>query len=386
MKRTPPSIKKRKATFFALPAMVFGLLSFYYSNAPEIAIPPVTECGQSLSYDVTIRRYFVLPETSEVNQLTTLEKLQVQPKVERKRVENCVDENGALTTKIYLLNPEEVLAEWMPMLNKTVVSRDSVKMYDQEENLIFERSRSSVLSVLHDSIEMDVAINGLGIPLTFNELVTNETQKLQEEGFNVVTLPDGTILASEENVEIRYFPATYSVERRYFEASSLKSLEKRQFGENLEDELVPVFHRFENYITFPTSGVCVTEIRVHLFSNYLRTGYPREHLRILPGNKFETPAITFSEHFAKKTRSGYGKLMLMPNPVKGELQIKLPVSGTNDYTFLRILDTYGRKTAEYLNLPAGTLLRVNVDEMSPGIYFIQAENGGEFYTERFVKQ
>ena len=367
-------------------ATTFGLLSFYYSNAPYNAIPPVTECEQSLSYDVVVYRYFVLPDTSDAKLLTTLEKLKLKPKTESKRIEQCIDVNGELSTEIFLFNPEEVLAEWMPKLKRTVISRDSVKMYDQEENLIHERRRSNVLSALHDSIEVKASTNGLGIPLSFNELVTNETQKLQQDGFNVATLQDGTILASDENMEIRYFPSTYFIERQEFESESLKLVEKRQYAVDSLSNLVPLFYRTEIYRTFPASEVCFKEIRVQVFRNYVRAGDSGHLLRVPSENSHGTPAAVFSEHSIEKTQSNSGNLSLMPNPSKGELQVNLPVGSAEDYVSLRIVDAYGRTVAEYSDLLSGVPVTVDINDLNPGIYFFQAETGGVFYTERFVKQ
>ncbi|MFZ0598636.1 MAG: T9SS type A sorting domain-containing protein, partial [Flavobacterium sp.] len=75
-------------------------------------------------------------------------------------------------------------------------------------------------------------------------------------------------------------------------------------------------------------------------------------------------------------------VLLYPNPAHETLQLQT----TSPVTSIKITDING-KTVKELNLnKSNSINQINIEALKQGIYIIEANNGSEKFTQKFIKK
>lgn len=77
-------------------------------------------------------------------------------------------------------------------------------------------------------------------------------------------------------------------------------------------------------------------------------------------------------------------LSCFPNPVKNELNLRLS-SASKERMQITILDASGRCVQNSSHNISNDLIKINTQQLSEGLYFIQLAQDGKIYTARFMK-
>ena len=367
-------------------AIAFLVFAFGWPHPSTVIIDDTSICTESLSYDLEIIKYQALQDIADRYLLHDTEKAGFRRSVEKQHFEQCLDNAGNLTMEYRLMNPGNALNEWMPKLDKTLISRDSVVMYDNTGAVILARERVQPSKTTHDETTAEAVLDGLGIPTSFAGLVQKEQANLISEGFSISTDSEGNLLATNGNREVHFMMANLSIVDISSYENGRPVTITRQYSHNQEGLLVPAYEKYEESKTLPGSGVCIKEVMFINYSNYQRNDQP---LGLISKNNTHGTVDGLSQTTLDTGRR-QKMISLMPNPVSDYLTIDidgLTHDTKSEEITIQIINVFGEQVPTGQNSRSNHGLTIDLNNLNPGFYVARFSTGGQLLsTAKFIKK
>lgn len=303
------------------------------------------------SYQSVNEEYYLIEDTLN---LTPAERIEVTHRLEIYQHDRYQQTDGQETTLISLLGSNNS-ESWMNTAGYFVIHPEGMKVYDLNQNLIYESPHSEFY--LEKS-----AYTGSEFFPSFPALSDERKEELQQAGIQVNGDP-GNLTLQFGNRKLIYHQANKTLAIKEFDnQNNLKSSTQIGFITLSGGENVMAYLKEIQPVTL-SGGTCARKVSTRTFSNH---------------------QVSYGKKKSPKSILAESKLSITPNPVTHDLYFNL--AGANEgIGILRIFNSEGRLIlTEQRDINSTNTL--SVERLKPGIYLLHLQFGTINEAIRFVKE
>ena len=221
----------------------------------------------STTYQEKIETYFLLPESVDMQLLPPIDKVSIQGYNEENLVVRAIDSNNDFTTTVTHLSSDRYGA-WDKKPGRTVITRDAVKLYDQNNNLASDLPSIPQALAQYDMMKAEIAANGIAPNQTFPAMGIAQIQNLSQQGANVTMLSNGVVQIDKDGIRNLYDAANKRTEWAKVENNKVVFSISKLYAV-IDGKSVPT-QRIEMEQVTLGGGVCAQKITKTTFSKYVR--------------------------------------------------------------------------------------------------------------------
>lgn len=365
---------KTKKRSFLKPPVILGVFSVFFStlllafSPGPLATPP---SATTISYDVLLENYYLLPDGLNPGSLSATELLKLQQSKLSFHVNRTMQAGFGANTEI-TFGANSMLESWMPPIHKAVINQNGLFAYDGNGQLITEEAHSpEAQAIIQLLANTDFALTGHGP--SFDPVTSSAINSMMSAGATVTSESNGAVLVVNGDRAMRYDPVNYTIERKQFANGALLAQVRNEYLPVAGGSYTILKKSLERIPTQTKSGFCVDNIKAVSYSNY----------RINGRDPLLRPAVGAPGQSSLESE----KITLYPNPVKDQLQVVLPTGFADDQpTQLLILDLTGSIVMKLQRHTKSLTTRLNIENLPAGVYFLKAKQEGHEKVRQFIKE
>jgi len=338
-----------------------------------------SNCAKSFSYVVTEKHQTTISAESNLEDLTNYEISLSRPYQIGIGYDYCIDQSGSMTLTVEDFGNKPI-DSWMTRSSKTVTNSNSVKIFDEDGELLSESpTQSEILTPLSQE---EIASFGVEQPFVFYD--QSEAQELSEEGIELLILEDGRFYLGADDYEVIYDEANLQVIYNEVSEGLITEQSIETYIPQGSGYLKMSEENYE-YRQMPSGNLLRIET-LRTFFDYTMDGaemLPSQDLRSSQDQGSFSNSIS-TESFTKFDRELNFSMRITPNPATDWVSIFVPNLGRYVTGTIRIFDMNGKSVKTLENVNAGEESTVSVEELSPGVYVVQSVVGEQIFSKSLI--
>ena len=104
-----------------------------------------------------------------------------------------------------------------------------------------------------------------------------------------------------------------------------------------------------------------------------------------PSDNYLCEKIFLSHETLNSELNSESPFVLFPNPTSDRIRARI-LKDENPFTNIWISNTLGQRVSSPIDFDVDLLIEFDVDHLPNGIYFINFDDGENFYSQKFIKQ
>lgn len=240
------------------------LLSGYQVNAQTIPTNPAVK----VSYDSEVTTYKQVSSSTDLNQLTDIEKLSFKKRVNRRRVDDYLTARNETVRVITNGTREGYEGIGADPVVKVIIDKNGASSFSASNQVIDYQAVSS--EGMASEVELSKLItkdNFLQSP-TFTAPTAAQIKDAQASGFSIVVNETGFSIKGQDS-EFVYNSSQKLAERKILSAGKVVAVFQDIFMLNSANKLIPAMKIQRNYET-STNGVLIECVKIETITNYSR--------------------------------------------------------------------------------------------------------------------
>ena len=358
-------------------ALVCGTFLLCFQTYAETPLPPNGNCTYWHACESTQKSYF---EFSEGTDLTTLEigdLMYGKIHVRKEYVEQCYDEAAGLTVTRTLLNPEESLNEWMTPIYQSIISKNGVRMLDNQMQEIGNYPPSPLQSEHWSDMEQAIEENGFVTGVSFDYPTPADIAELQVNGFHYVEYTDGKFAYSNADQEVIVDPVNLQIEINEMEEGELIYSTVEGFIPAEGQGYYQSFSIQRAYQVLP-SGTCGSFVTI---TNYHNVTTSQEVYPKSTNNKNLTTLDLESE----SGNNQIGTFEVFPNPTRDQVSVYLSnLDASNGVFSLKLFDLNGQVVLER-SITDQNIVNLSLPDLPKGMYILNVSSDKQSISKKLMK-
>jgi len=324
-------------------------ISPYYGQGIEIA-----DYEQKLSYTEFESDYYMMDQ-KVLPDIALSDKVKLKELKYEREFEQYINAENERTTIIKHISTENVYEDWMDEPETILIDKKGVALYSKEGKKLNR--------IEHTPTYLELAKNAsLDLLPTFNVPSQEQLQRMSEMGIQVVELEDNFIQVTNQSIQMIFNEELLYLEKNELnEAGEVMHSMKTSFMEMPSGELVIERIR-ESSIVMLKNNIKAEHVSLRLFSNYRYD------------NRYQ------DENQLKKQQ----ELTIGINQSQSLAVVEYQPFGAEKTSTISIYSTNGRLINAF-QIENNGVARLQINDLSPGVYIIQIQSSGKKITEKFVK-
>ncbi len=339
------------------------------------------QCMYEIQSTYEVYNRFAIADNYSIDSLTDLEVVRMIPKHYIVDEYFCIaSDSSSTTTKEYTWLLSNASSN---LYDKVVIDENGSSLYKNENLVHYGRSVESDNSMFHYTRE-ELAFLGFKHPIKWFPQVLIDS--IISAGYSVTTLTsDSAQIISNDSMSIRYDINNQYVLWKHFNAQGQLVRARFKAVYRINDSLAVPKAEYNLTVHFTSKGIPLSETIYKVYSNYAinDTSYLQnnQYLQYTPKPTTKKKKSLSIVESIERTQN---IIQVFPNPVQDRLTIEVPAKFKGSYTLT--IRTVNGTLIKSKNYAYSSRLLVNLNSISPGVYFLHLQSESNSFTQKIIIQ
>lgn len=360
--------------------LLFLLISSYSVtlNAQDGGSAPVATMQYSVNKTVT----YGIPDNSPISNITDFDISKVRAFEESSSETHNLHSDGSIS--IITIYPEGTkgIDIWIQPYYKSVLTKNKLSYYDQNNQVLF--SKDVNISFPNVTITPEI-INNYGYSEKIEAPTSTDISNIVQTGMTYSYDNHGNHYLTSEDVVYIMNPSNNTKISNYYKDGILNISVLEKFSILPNGKSICIGKTTKTYLDTDKGIIKLEKKIVEVYYNHIINGTSLNTNHKIVSNSKELAGQLDIHQYKISEIENQNSVNVYPNPSNGIYNIKLSSAYLNDGE-IKILDLNGKVIRTYEKNNSVNEFKIDLSDLSKGMYFFRIDVGGNYSIQRIVNQ